>query len=144
MAFVLKKTAQPGDPLDQGARILTPAPGASSSPQAPGQVPDRSSLWGRGQLPVPPVSGDIQRPLSELRTSQGILGVYTARDGNEDDPARFEQATVAYEEVRKQYPYLRTPLRPALGYALADGTRAASPEILALAAQVSPVLDPGE
>ncbi|MGC4107798.1 MAG: hypothetical protein QM753_15865 [Thermomicrobiales bacterium] len=144
MAFVLKKTAQPGDPVGKTSRILPPAPGASASPQVPGQVPDRSSLWGRGQLPVPPVSGEIQRPRSERRTSQGILGVYTAHDGNDEDPARFEQATVAYEEVRKAQPYLRTPLRPAPGYALADGTRAASPEILALAAQVIPVLDPGD
>ena len=144
MAFVLKKTARPGDPISETARILPPAPGAASSPQIPGQVPDRSTLWGRGELPVPPVSGEIQRPHSERRTSQGILGVYTAHDGNDDDPARFEQAPVSYEEFRKHAPYLRTPLRPTAGYALADGTRSASPEILALAAGVVPVLDPGE
>lgn len=144
MAFVLKKTAQPGEPIGKNARTLPPAPGAVSSPQVPGQVPDRSSLWGRGHLPVPPVQGEIQRPRSERRTAQGILGVYKPHDGNEDDPARFEQATVSYEEYRKRFPYLRGPLRPAQGYALADGIRAASPEILALAAEVTPVLDPGE
>ncbi|MGN6031950.1 MAG: hypothetical protein ACTHQE_09825 [Thermomicrobiales bacterium] len=144
MAFVLKKTARPGDPVGESARVLPPAPGAAASPQIPGQVPDRSDLWARGQLPVPPVQGEIQRPRSERRTSQGILGVYTAHGGNDDDPARFEQATVAYEEYRKRFPYLRTPLRPTPGYALADGTRVASPEILALAAEVVPVLDPGE
>ncbi|MGB3329609.1 MAG: hypothetical protein WBA46_11690 [Thermomicrobiales bacterium] len=144
MAFVLKKKARPGDPIGENARIVPPEPGAASSPQIPGQVPDRSSIWGRGQLPVPPVTGAVQRPRTEQRTSQGILGVYAPHGGNEDDPARFEQAPVSYEEARKKEPYLRTPLRPAPGYALADGTRVASPEILALAAQVVPVLDPGE
>jgi len=143
MAFVLKKTAQVGDPLGS-SRILPPAPGAAASPQVPGQVPDRSDLWGHGQLPVPPVRGEVQRPRTERRTAQGILGVYKPRGGNDDDPKRFEQATVSYEEQRKEYPYLRTPLRPAPGYALADGIRIASPEIMALAAQATQELDPGE
>lgn len=144
MAFVLKKTTKPGDPLAKFDRILPPAPGAASSPQAPGEVPDRSDLWGRGQLPVPPVQGAVHRPLVERRTAQGIVGVYEPHDGNEDDPKRFEQAPVSYEEQRKKFPYLRTPLRPEPGYALADGTRIASPEIIALVAESVPVLDPGE
>lgn len=145
MAFVLKKTARPGDPVGESARILPPAPGAASSPQVPGQVPDRSSLWGYGQLPVPPANGPVQRPRTERRTAQGILGIYKPVGGNDEDPDRYNRASVvSYEETRKFQPSLRTPVRPAPGYALADGTRLASPEILALAATASQVLDPGE
>ncbi|HYJ13702.1 MAG TPA: hypothetical protein VEW66_08925, partial [Thermomicrobiales bacterium] len=50
------------------------------------------------------------------------------------DPARFEQATASYEELRKSDPALRTPVRPTAGYALADGTRASHPDLAALAA----------
>lgn len=129
MAFVLKNASG----RISTKRVHAPgAPGAVSSPQIPGQVPDRSDIPGEGELPVAPVGGQVMRPLSERGTSQYIMGVYAPRDGNEDDPARFEQATVSYEEARKAHPALRTPLRPMSGYALADGTRESSDEIAAL------------
>lgn len=142
MAFVLKKTAKPGATLVAGRSLLPAAPGAVSSPQIPGQVPDRSSIWGEGDLPVPPVTGEVRRPRAEDGTSQRIMGVFVAKNGNENDPARFEQAPPSYEEQRKGNPALRTPLRPMPGYALADGTRVSGPEVAALAAGAPTVVDP--
>jgi hypothetical protein len=132
MAFVLRKPARPGDPIDPD-RINAPvAPGASRSPQIPGEVPDRSSVPDKGVLPVPPPAGEIRRPRSEYGTAQRIMGVYAATEGKEDDPARFEQTTASYEELRKANPALRTPVRPTAGYALTEGTRLANPELTAL------------
>ncbi len=136
MAFVLKKAAKPGDPIDPRRTNAPLAPGANRSPQVPGQVPDRSSVPGHGQLPVDLPTAEVVRPRSEYGTSQQIMGVYSVRDGNENDPARFEQATVSYEEIRKANPALRTPVRPAAGYALSEGTRIANPELAALSAQL--------
>ena len=97
-------------------------PGASSSPQMPGQVPDRSGVPGRGQLPLLPSDGP-RRPLTQFGTAQEIMGVYAPKPGQEDDPARFEQATAAFEELRKADPSLLTPIRPLPGYDL-DATPA--------------------
>lgn len=132
MAFGFRKSARPGDAIDP-ERVNAPlAPGAVSSPQVPGQVPDRSSVPGRGVLPVPPPAGDVRRPLSEYGSAQRIMGVYAATDGKDDDPARFEQTTATYEEIRKANPALRTPARPTPGYALSDGARLANPHLTAL------------
>lgn len=144
MAFVLKKTARPGAAIIAGKPILPPAPGAVTSPQAPGEVPDRSSIPGENQLPVPAPVGGIRRPLAESSTSQGIMHVYAPKNGNEDDPARFEQATVSYEEARKGEPFLRQPVRPSAGYALADGTRISNTAIGALSSDALSTRDPGE
>lgn len=110
------------------------APGASLSPQIPGQVPDRSTIPGESSLPVAPPEepGVRDLPTTELGTAQRIMRVYAPEGGNEDDPARYEQAEVSYEELRKANPALRTPLRPTAGYALAEGTRQPSAEIAAL------------
>ena len=144
MAFVLKTYAKPGEPIDPSRANVPVAPGAVSSPQIPGQVPDRSSISGEGVLPVPPASGPSLRPLAENGTSQGIMGVYTPVGGNENDIARFEQATATYEEIRKAFPNLRTPTRPSNGYALADGTRLANAELAALSSAATAEVDPGE
>lgn len=96
------------------------APGARRSPQMPGQVPDRSGVPGHGHLPVQADPG-AQRPLSEYGTAQEIVGVYAVDPNDPEqatDPARFEQATASYEEVRKADPSLLTPIRPAPGYDL--------------------------
>ncbi|MGI8486297.1 MAG: hypothetical protein ACR2OU_18815 [Thermomicrobiales bacterium] len=144
MAFVLKKTVRPGAAINASKRILPAAPGAAMSPQAPGEVPDRSSIPGENQLPVPaPVDG-VHRPLVELGTAQGIMHVYAPKNGNDDDPKRFEQATVSYEEVRKGEPFLRQPVRPSAGYALADGTRISNTVIAALSTEALSTRDPGE
>jgi len=62
------------------------------------------------------------------------MGVFEGFIENPTDPARFEQATASYEELRKSQPKLRTPIRPTPGYALADGTRISHDSVLALAA----------
>ncbi len=72
------------------------------------------------------------------------MGVFAPKNGNEEDPARFEQATVSYEEARKGEPFLRQPVRPSAGYALADGTRISSPAIAALSNDSLLTRDPGE
>lgn len=145
MAFVLKRSARPGAALTAAKPLLPLAPGAVTSPQIPGQVPDRSSVPGENQLPVPAAVDGVHRPISERGTSQVIMGVYTPRNGNDEDPSRFEQATVSYEEARKGEPFLRQPVRPSAGYALADGTRVSSPRLAALSDNaLSSNKDPGE
>lgn len=129
MAFVLK----PASDRITTKRIHGPeAPGASWSPQVPGEVPDRSDIPGEEQLPVAPVEGEPAHPRTERGTSQHIMQVFAPKGGNEDVPARFEQATVSYEEARKAYPALRTPLRPMPGYALSEGTRQSSKDVAEL------------
>lgn len=144
MAFVLKTYAKLGDSIDPRKANVPVAPGAVSSPQIPGQVPDRSSISGEGVLPVPAAKGPSIRPVSELGTSQELMGVYLPIGGNERDPSRFEQARASYEEVRKAFPNLRTPTRPAPGYALAEGTRIANAELAALSIAATADVDPGE
>ena len=135
MAFVLRDMAKIGDTPRRERANVPPAPGAVRSPQIPGQVPDRSSVPEHGELPVPLPTEPVRHPKVEYRTAQRIMGVYSARDGNDNDPARFEQATASYEELRKAEPRLRTPARPSAGYALAEGTRLASPGLAQLAAE---------
>lgn len=135
MAFIFRKAARLGDPIDPD-RINAPlAPGASRSPQIPGEVPDRSSVPGEGVLPVPAPVGEVRRPRSEYGTAQRIMGVFAPTEGKDDDPSRFEQTTASYEELRKANPALRTPARPTAGYALTEGTRLANPELTALSEQ---------
>jgi hypothetical protein len=122
VAFVLRKSTRPGDPIEPGRMPVPEAPGAVWSPQIPGQVPDRSDVPGEGTLPVPPADNP-RPPSTEFGTAQRIVGIHAPRDGNEDDPARFELGPTSYEEMRKAYPALRTPARPTAGYQLADGSR---------------------
>jgi hypothetical protein len=85
-------------------------------------VPDRSEVPGEGVLPVPPAVNP-RPPLTEFGTAQRIIHLYAPRDGNEDDPARFELGPTSYEERRRAYPALLPPMRPTPGYQLADGSR---------------------
>ena len=94
------------------------APGAVFSPQLPGQVPDRSTIPGQFRTQVDPAA-DAPRPLTEYQTAQRIMRVYAAEPGSERDPARFEQATATFEELRKANPALLPPARPVPGFALA-------------------------
>jgi hypothetical protein len=135
MAFMKRKTARVGEPLDPERNYTPEAPGAVNSPQMPGEVPDRSSVPGEDVLPVPPPVGEVRRPRAEYGSAQRIMGVFAPTEGREDDPARFEQATASYEELRKANPSLRTPVRPTPGYALSDGVRLANPELTALSEQ---------
>lgn len=106
------------------ARPLPPvspeAPGAVTSPQMPGQVPDRSTVAGQFTTHVDP-SPDARRPATEYKTAQRIMGVFGAEPGQEREPARFEQATASFEEMRKADPALLPPTRPAPGFLL-DGS----------------------
>ena len=124
MAFVLRKSTRPGDPIEPGRRPVPEAPGAVVSPQSPGQVPDRSEVPGEGVLPVPPADNP-RPPATEFGTAQRIARLHAPKDGNEDDPARYEVGAASYEETRKAYPALRIPARPTRGYQLADGSRMA-------------------
>ena len=126
------------------------APGASKSPQMPGEVPDRSGVPGHGQLPIEADPG-AERPLTQLGSAEEIVGVY-AVDPNDPEhatnPARFEQATASYEEVRKADPSLLTPVRPRPGYDLAatpaiTAGEAAPGEIPALAEGTALTADKG-
>lgn len=132
MAFVLSRKADPGSAISADRSNPPKAPGAVSSPQIPGQVPDRSTIPGEDQVPAPPIKGEPRRPITEYGSAQRIMNVYAPEGGNEDDPARFEQAPVSYEEFRKSNPALRTPLRPKPGYALADGIRQSTRHVPAL------------
>ena len=93
------------------------APGAVSSPQQPGEVPDRSTIAGKFSTSVPPAT-TRQRPLTEYETAQRIIGVFAAAPGEEREPSRFEQVTASFEEMRKVDPGMRPPVRPAPGYDL--------------------------
>ena len=105
-------------------------PARGRSPQMPGQVPDRSGVPGHGQLPIAANPG-AERPLSQFGTAEEIIGVY-AVDPNDPEhatnPARFEQATASYEEMRKADPSLLTPVRPKPGYDLAANPAIAAGE----------------
>ncbi len=124
--------ADPAEPISAERRIVPAAPGAVTSPQIPGQVPDRSSVPGEGVLPVPVPETTPKRPMTEYGTSQRIMRVFESEDLDETDPARFEQAPISYEEMRKAYPAMRTPMRPTPGYQLADGTHASGPQAPAI------------
>lgn len=111
---------------DQGDLPLAPdAPGATTSPQHPGMVPDRSTVPGQFATHLVAAPNPL-RPLTEYGTAQRIMGAYGASPGDEGDPSRFEQATAAYEEIRKAYPAQLPPERPAPGYALDHGDAMAS------------------
>lgn len=101
------------------------APGAISSPQLPGEVPDRSTVPGQFATRVPRATS-VQRPLTEEGTAQAIMNVYAASLETAMDPARFEQATASYEEMRKANPAQLPPTRPGPGYALRQGDAMAS------------------
>lgn len=135
MAFVLRKGARPGDPIDPNRVNAPPAPGAVHSPQEPGETPWRSSVPEHGQLPVPPAT-DFLRPITEYGTTQQIMGVYAARGDNQDDPQRFELGPQSYEELRKAFPALRQPLSATPNYALTDGERVQGAEPGAIEAPV--------
>ena len=115
--------------VDHRERDDTPlgplTPGARRSPQHPGEVPDRSTIPGQFGTRVPP-RVEVRRPLTEYGSAQRIAGVYAATPGAENDPARFEQATATYEELRKAEPAQLPPERPGPDYYLREGDQMAS------------------
>jgi hypothetical protein len=118
-----RRPAQPGSPPPAPIRSVQgspPAPGAVRSPQVPGQVPDRSGIPGHDRLPVPKAT-QPRPPLTEFGTAQRIMRVFELAPDQADNPARWEQATASYEELRKADPSLLSPFRPAPGFNLAEG-----------------------
>ena len=133
---------RPGAATLGGEVKRPPAPGAVSSPQVPGKVPDRSSIPGHGRLPVPQPAR-VVHPLTEYGTAQRIMGVFELAPGEEDTKARWEQETAVYEELRKGDPSLLPPIRPARSFTgliegLAGKAAIAADELLPLPAGDTP------
>ena len=112
-------------------------PGAVVSPQQPGQVPDRSNIPGQYTTSVTP-SLNPRRPLTEYQTAQRIMGVFRAEPGKEREPARFEQATASFEELRKADPAQWPVGRPQPGYVLDTSEQVESLPELAEGAKIEP------
>jgi hypothetical protein len=75
-----------------------PAPGAMTSPQAPGMVPDWTTVPTHvGEAP-PPAATRV-RPLTQYATAEELA-------------VDFEQAPASFEELRKDHPANLPPLRP--------------------------------
>jgi hypothetical protein len=116
------------------------SPGASKSPQRPGQTPDRSTIPGHHHLQAPAPLGEPIRPAAQYLTAQELSNAMPIPD-EIAQPADFEQAPASFEENRKAYPWQTPPRRPTAWFTLGDGVSstdpalAAGPEALALAQQ---------
>lgn len=99
-----RRTVEPKSP---------PAPGALQSPQHPGMTPDRSTIPGHFGSRVPRATTK-RRPLTQYGTAEEVLRVFKKVPEDQLTPKHFEQATAAYEELRKAYPWELPPMRPAL------------------------------
>ena len=99
---------------------VVPAPGAMVAPHAPGRVPDRTTIPGRIDEPIPAAATKV-RPLTQYGTAEALAGVFTRKPMDQLEPGDFEQANASLEELRKANPAALTPLRPAgaLGQRLA-------------------------
>src|SRR5262245_22079953 len=100
---------------------VIPAPGAMTSPQQPGKVPDYvniASLVGEPNL----AATEKVRPLSQYGSAESMAEVFS-RFGDAILPTEFEQADASNEEIRKENPANVTPRRPRppLGTALPEG-----------------------
>lgn len=134
MGFVLRKYAKTGDKVLEGRRFAPVAPGATQSPQQPGQVPDISSVPERGVLPVPIPAEGPRRPATQYLTAEDRLQVWESTGKDVLDPKRYEQAPPSYEETRKALPWKRKPVRPTVGYALSVSGARLSEQLAALEA----------
>jgi hypothetical protein len=106
---------------------LPPAPGASVSPQHPGDTPDRSGVPGYTNTGVPRPETK-RRPLSQYGTAEEVMRVYKRVPEEEIKASHFEQASSSDEEQRKAYPWLLTPIRPATPAVAAGEEAEALPE----------------
>jgi hypothetical protein len=88
-----------------------PAPGAMTSPQAPGMVPDWTTVPTHvGEAP-PPAATRV-RPLTQYATAEELAGVFRRKPEEQLEPVDFEQAPASFEELRKDHPANLPPLRP--------------------------------
>jgi hypothetical protein len=116
------------------------SPGASKSPQLPGQTPDRSTVPGHHFIQAPAPLGAPTRPAAQYLTAQELSNAMPIPDEIAES-ADFEQAPASFEENRKAYPWQNPPRRPTPWFTLGDGVAstdpalAAGPEALALAQQ---------
>jgi len=107
------------------------APGATNSPQLPGETPDTPDLPGRSRGSLPPLRSN-RRPLTEYGSAQRLLGLFTPKVGVDLVAADWEQGDSAHEERRKADSTLLTPDRPLTGHGLGLGRSAPAiaPEVL--------------
>ena len=90
---------------------VPPAPGAMTSPQVPGMVPDWTTVPTHiGEMT--PGATSKARPLSQFGTAEELARVFRRIPGDQLQPADFEQAPASLEEMRKANPADLTPIRP--------------------------------
>jgi hypothetical protein len=88
-----------------------PAPGAMISPQAPGAIPDWTTVPAHIGETHPPAAARY-RPLTQYGSAEEIVSVFRQKSMDQIQPADFEQATASSEELRKVDPRNLTPDRP--------------------------------
>jgi hypothetical protein len=131
-------------PVDAASDNLPPSPrspGATSSPQQPGETPDDPELPGRTRGSLPPLRNS-RRPLTEYGTAQRMLRMFSPPAGADLAPSDWEQGPSAFEELRKAHLNLLPPFRPLEGYGLGIGRAApaiAAEEYEAISASDEPV-----
>lgn len=91
-----------------------PAPGAMTSPQAPGAIPNYTTIPGHIGETTPAATEKI-RPLSQYGSAEEISSVFKKKPMDQIQPADFEQADASAEELRKIDPSNLTPIRPLPG-----------------------------
>jgi hypothetical protein len=89
-----------------------PSPGAASSPQKPGMVPDRSSVPGHFSERVSRATGK-RRPLTQYGTAEELVRVFKQKAEEQIVSTDFEQAPASFEEERKAHLWQLPPDRPA-------------------------------
>lgn len=108
---------------------MTPrSPGASKSPQRPGQTPDRSTIPGHHSIQAPAPLGAPIRPAVQYLTAEELSHAMPLPD-EAAEPADFEQAPASFEENRKAYPWQTPPRRPTPWFTLGDGVSPSDPAL---------------
>ncbi|MBX3071662.1 MAG: hypothetical protein KF883_14245 [Thermomicrobiales bacterium] len=104
------------------------APGASVSPQRPGQTPDHTDLRGQVVDASPFQAGPARRPLTQYGTAQEISNLLPAPD-EAAQPADFEQSPASFQEQRKALPWQNPPVRPTSAFAFDQGISPTPPAL---------------
>jgi hypothetical protein len=106
------------------------SPGASKSPQQPGQTPDRSTIPGHHSIQAPAPLGPPFRPAVQYLTAEELSNAMPIPD-EAAAPSDFEQAPASFEENRKAYPWQNPPRRPTPWFTLGDGVSTSDPALSA-------------
>jgi hypothetical protein len=104
------------------------APGASHSPQHPGETPDWSDIPGEKVAKSPPIEGVPLRPLTQYGTAQEISNLLPAPT-EDAEPSDFEQPPASFQENRKAHPWQLPPVRPTTVFALDQGVAEEPPAL---------------